>query len=294
MRSGCFLWKPQGTDSYVSRLRGRCPDRRVFRRKEDAMVDLPSQPLGDIDPEFQKIALETGDWTYSLSGTSTRQKLLINLANDVCREHLGLAFRLHVQAALSHGVPFADLLGVVRFIGPYAGYPAAADALERLGAVAAEFGIDLRSAAAEVAGRFLARASEEGVRLEVELPAELPVCGDPGRAGQILAAVLDNAVRHTPEGGTVTLSGRRLHGGAEASVTDTGSGIVPEHLPHVFDRFYRAEEARTRKGGGTGLGLAIARDLARAQDGELSAENAVGGGATFRLRLPIHDGSSND
>src|ERR671938_56599 len=96
------------------------------------MVDLPSQPLGDIDPEFQKIALETGELTYGLSGTSTREK-----------------FRLHIQAALSHGVPFADLLGVVRFIGPYAGYPAAADALERLGAVAAELGIDLRNAAAE-------------------------------------------------------------------------------------------------------------------------------------------------
>ena len=106
------------------------------------MVDLPSQPLGDIDPEFQKIALETGGLTYGLSGTSTREKLLLNLANDVCREHLGLAFRLHVEAALSHGVPFADLLGVVRFIGPYAGYPAAADALERLSAIAAELGTD--------------------------------------------------------------------------------------------------------------------------------------------------------
>jgi 4-carboxymuconolactone decarboxylase len=113
------------------------------------MVDLPSQPLGDIDPEFQKIALETGELTYGLSGTSVREKLLLNLANDVCREHLGLAFRLHVQAALSHGVPISDVLGVVRFIGPYAGYPAAADALERLAAVAAELGIDLRTAAAE-------------------------------------------------------------------------------------------------------------------------------------------------
>ena len=150
---------------------------------------------------------------------------------------------------------------------------------------------DLSVVAAEAAGRFLARASEEGVRLEVELPAELPVCGDPGRAGQILAALLDNAVRHTPAGGTVTLSGRRLDGGAEASVTNTGPGIAPEHLPHIFDRFYRAEKARTRKGGGTGLGLAIARDLARAQGGELAAENTVGG-ATFRLRLPTHDGSN--
>ena len=128
------------------------------------MVDLPSQPLGDIDPEFQKIALETGDWTYNLSGTSTREKLLINLANDVCREHFGLAFRLHIQAALSHGVPFADLLGVVRFIGPYAGYPAAADALERLGAVAAELGIDLRSAAAEASADGSSRLPDKHLR----------------------------------------------------------------------------------------------------------------------------------
>ena len=70
-------------------------------------------------------------------------------------------------------------------------------------------------------------------------------------------------------------------------MTDTGPGISPEHLPRVFDRFYRAEASRTRgKGGGTGLGLAIARDLARAQDGDLVAESAEDGGATFRLRLP--------
>ena len=74
--------EPQRTDGYASRIRGRCPDRQVFRRKEDAMVDLPSQPLGDIDPEFQKIALETGGLTYGLSGTSTREKLLLNLANE--------------------------------------------------------------------------------------------------------------------------------------------------------------------------------------------------------------------
>jgi two-component system sensor histidine kinase BaeS len=73
----------------------------------------------------------------------------------------------------------------------------------------------------------------------------------------------------------------------EASVTDTGPGISPEHLPRVFDRFYRAEASRSRgKGAGTGLGLAIARELARAQGGDLVAENAKYGGATFRLRLP--------
>jgi 4-carboxymuconolactone decarboxylase len=140
------------------------PGRHLSRREEVAMVDLPSQPLGDIDPEFQKIALETGGLTYGLPGTTTREKLLLNLANDVCREHFGLAFRLHVQAALSHGVPFSDVLGVVRFIGPYAGYPAAADALERLGAVGAELGVDVRSAAAESSVDGSSEAPDERLR----------------------------------------------------------------------------------------------------------------------------------
>src|ERR671917_127440 len=149
---------------------------------------------------------------------------------------------------------------------------------------------DLSVVAAETAGRFLKRAAEEGIRLEVEVPDELPVRGDPETSAQILAALLDNAMRYTPKGGSVTVCGRRADGGAEASVKDTGPGIPPEHLPRIFDRFYRVEEARTRASGGTGLGLSIARDLARAQGGELTAENAgndkVGAGATFRFRLP--------
>ena len=148
---------------------------------------------------------------------------------------------------------------------------------------------DLATVAADTAGRFLKRASEEGVRLEVEVPDELPVRGDPGRTGQILAALLDNAVRYTPNGGNVTVSGRFLDERAEVSVEDTGPGIPPKHLPRIFDRFYRVEEARTRKGGGTGLGLSIARDLARAQGGELIAGSSKGG-ANFTLRLPKNEG----
>src|SRR5215212_336880 len=138
---------------------------------------------------------------------------------------------------------------------------------------------DLAIVAAETAGRFLKRAAEEGVRLEVEVPDELPVHGDPERTAQILAALLDNAVRYTPKGGSITVSGRLLDDRAEASVTDSGPGIPPGNLPHLFDRFYRAEEARTRASGGTGLGLSIARDLARAQGGDLLAGTAPGGGA---------------
>lgn len=114
-------------------------------------VDLPSSPLAALDREFERMALETGVFTYGLGGTSVREKLLQVIADDVCRAHLGLAFRLHVRAAKMHGVPYADLLALLRFVAPYAGYPAAADALDRLGVVGAEAGFDT-SVAEESAG----------------------------------------------------------------------------------------------------------------------------------------------
>ena len=147
---------------------------------------------------------------------------------------------------------------------------------------------DLVGALTAEAERFGPRAAGKDVRLDVQVSGELVVLGDAKRTGQIVAVLLDNAVRFTPPGGQIVVQGRALDGRVEATVTDTGAGIAPEHLPRVFDRFNRAEAARTRgeAGGGTGLGLAIARDLARAQGGDLSAENVEGQGAKFRLRLP--------
>ncbi len=145
---------------------------------------------------------------------------------------------------------------------------------------------DLTNLIEEETERFRVRATREGVRLEVWAPDELLATGDPARTGQILAALLDNALRFTPSGGSVEVRASRQDGTVEATVTDTGPGIPPEHLARIFDRFYRAESARTREGGGTGIGLAIARGLARAQDGDLEAANAKDGGAVFRLKLP--------
>jgi signal transduction histidine kinase len=139
----------------------------------------------------------------------------------------------------------------------------------------------------EEAERFNLRASRKGVRLEVRAPDELLASGDPARTGQILAALLDNALRFTPSGGSVEVSAREQDGRVEAIVSDTGSGIPPEHLTRIFERFYRAEAAPDgADGGGTGIGLAIAKGLARAQEGDLEAENAKDGGAVFRLKLP--------
>jgi two-component system sensor histidine kinase BaeS len=146
---------------------------------------------------------------------------------------------------------------------------------------------DLAALLSEEAERFGARAAAKEVRLEVKVPGELPVRADPKRTGQILAVLLDNAVRFAPPGGSIDVYGRLLDGRTEAAVTDTGPGIPPEQLDRVFDRFYRAEASRSRgKGAGTGLGLAIARDLARAQGGDIVAESPKGGGGRIRLILP--------
>jgi signal transduction histidine kinase len=150
---------------------------------------------------------------------------------------------------------------------------------------------DLALVLSETSERFAARAVAEGKNLEVEHSGKLPARGDVERTGQTLAALLDNALRFTPPGGTITVGGEATDKRIRATVTDTGPGIPPESLDRIFERFYRADThsaARTRgpSGGGTGLGLAIARDLARAQGGGLIVENAPGGGARFTLTLP--------
>jgi two-component system sensor histidine kinase CiaH len=150
---------------------------------------------------------------------------------------------------------------------------------------------DLALVLSETSERFAVRARAEDKNLEVHHSGKLPARGDAPRTDQSLAALLDNALRFTPPGGAITVEGRITDKQVEATVTDTGPGIAPESLDRIFERFYRADThsaARSRgpSGGGTGLGLAIARDLARAQGGELSAENAEGGGARFTLSLP--------
>jgi signal transduction histidine kinase len=150
---------------------------------------------------------------------------------------------------------------------------------------------DLALVLSETAERFAARAVAEGKNLEIHHSGKLPARGDAARTGQILAALIDNALRFTPASGTITVEGRVADRRVEAIVTDTGPGVAPENLNRIFERFFRADThsaARSRgpSGGGTGLGLAIAHDLARAQGGELIAGNADEGGATFTLTLP--------
>jgi signal transduction histidine kinase len=135
--------------------------------------------------------------------------------------------------------------------------------------------------------------SGRGVRVRNDVPADLPaLSADRERVHQVLFNLVDNAVRFTPDGGSVTISARRRNGSVEVAVADTGAGIAAEHLPRLFERFYRADAARTRGEGGTGIGLAIARSVVEAHGGRISAESQPGHGSVFTFDLPSADGGT--
>lgn len=148
--------------------------------------------------------------------------------------------------------------------------------------------MDLRDAV-RAAGVGAQRAFDQaGVRLEVRCERPLPVVADPDRVGQVLTNLLDNARRYTPRGGRVRLVAERRGAEAQASVCDDGAGIAPEHLPHVFERFYRAEPDRARRGGGSGIGLAVVRALVEAHGGRVWARSdGPGQGTTVGFDLPL-------
>ncbi|CUR54307.1 sensor histidine kinase [Nocardioides sp.] len=132
------------------------------------------------------------------------------------------------------------------------------------------------------------RFTAKGVKLETDLAAGNPVLADPERIGQVLGNLLDNALRHTPASATVSLTCRRHDRWVEFAIADAGVGIAPEHLAHVFDRFYRVDTARDRNSGGSGIGLSISRAIVEAHGGTLRATSAgPGRGAAFTVRLAL-------
>ena len=134
---------------------------------------------------------------------------------------------------------------------------------------------------------FAARAEAKGVALSADLPDDLPpALIDAARVSQAVAALLENALTHTPQGGRVAVSARSGVDSLEASVADTGAGIAESDLPYVFDRFYRADPSRSRATGGVGLGLTIAKQLIEAHGGAVAADSRQGAGSVFTFTLP--------
>jgi len=140
-----------------------------------------------------------------------------------------------------------------------------------------------------VVARLGRQFAEKGVALETQVPPDLPpALADEDRIGQVLLNLVGNALQYTPSGGQVQLSVRREGARLRFEVQDTGIGIAAEHLPHVFERFYRVDKSRSRAGGGSGIGLTVAQHLVEAHGGQIGAESeGAGRGSLFYFTLPL-------
>ena len=147
--------------------------------------------------------------------------------------------------------------------------------------------VDLEEVARPIVASFEQQASNKGVSLELTTLRPVRVEADPGRLSQVFVNLIDNALRHTSEGGRIRVELDARDSDAVLRVRDTGEGIPYRDLPHIFERFYVVDRSRTRGSGGAGLGLAIVKGIVDAHGGAISAESMLGRGTAFTIRLPI-------
>ncbi len=146
--------------------------------------------------------------------------------------------------------------------------------------------VKLFTAVQDVLSALSTKARDREIELKNEIPETAVVFADSVRLEQMLTNLVDNAIKFNRQGGAVSVYYEPVHGRDVISVADTGEGILPEHSQRIFERFYRADRARSREIGGTGLGLAIVKHLAKLHGGEVSVNSILGSGTTFRIELP--------
>lgn len=152
--------------------------------------------------------------------------------------------------------------------------------------------LDLRNVAEDAVAQLHDKAVSAGIDLECTTPeTAIMVSGDSRFLSQVPVNLIDNAIQHTPPGGKILIDVRIEGRDAVLSVSDTGCGIATEHIPFLFERFYRVDAGRSRKHGGSGLGLAICRGLVEAHGGTISCASTVGQGSMFVVRLPLRSGA---
>ena len=149
--------------------------------------------------------------------------------------------------------------------------------------------VDVSALLKSIVEKFTPQAQQANVNLQLDIPGDLPMLiGDGDRLAQVFTNLVDNALKFTPESGQIVLSAKQVGDGMEISVADSGSGVPQEALPHLFDRFYQADESRAGGAGhGTGLGLAIVKEIIQAHGGRIGVRSEAGQGTTFTINLPL-------
>ncbi len=267
--------------------------RRIAEGHYNERVYVPGNPNQDETDELAELALSFNQMAARLENTEERRRQLIGDVAHELRTPL-TAIKGYLEGLIDGMIPVeAETLQLIY---------QEADRMQRLvndlqelsrveaGAYQLRIGSHgIHQLVEHVSTRMKRQFEEKGVLLETQVPADLPpVRVDEQRIEQVLTNLVGNALQYTPAGGKVLITARPAQNEIQISIQDTGVGIPAEHLPFVFDRFYRVDKSRSRAGGGSGIGLTIARHLVEAHGGRIWARSAgPGQGSTFSFTLPI-------
>ncbi len=243
--------------------------------------------------ETRRLGVAFNRMADQVQGMIAQQRAFVDNAAHELRSPL-TSLRLRLEMLQTHGQNDAELTR--RYLGQMEheiGYlQRLIDHLLALAAVeegvdAPRVPLDLSRLLRELTEQMNVVAAQAGVHLQSEVPEHLPrIQANPEQMSMLVRNLLDNAIKYTRKEGTATLTARAANGGVEIRVTDTGMGIPPDALPHIFDRFYRADRARSRQQGGAGLGLSLVRAIAEAHGGRVEVQSRVNEGSTFTVSLP--------
>jgi signal transduction histidine kinase len=267
--------------------------RRIAEGHYKERVSVPGDPTWDELDELGRLAVSFNQMAAQLEQIeATRRELIGNVGHEL---RTPLATIKGSVEGLIDGVLPAEAVTFQQIYREADRLQRLVTDLQELSRVeAGAFDLQMRSmpvpdlVQATVA-RLNRQFDEKGVSLEADMPVNLPpVQADEGRIDQVLLNLVGNALQYTPTGGQVRVTAHRQKDEVHITVSDTGIGIAPEHLPLIFTRFYRVDKSRARVGGGSGIGLTIARHLIEAHGGRIWAESrGPGQGSTFTFTLPI-------
>ncbi len=290
----------------------------IFQLRHHAAAELFEEVMRTGQPAVHQIALEDGrifqahGWPWPLTNSPRGAILLLR---DVTEQVHAIRARRELAANLGHELrtPLTSLKLLAETLiqsdlnDPELSRQLAGRVLDEVEAMTAlvedmislamiESGrvplrlepLPLADVVLERVKRIRPLADEKHITVEVDVPSDIVLALDRERFGQVITNLLDNAVKFTPSGGHVTVEAKRVNEHVRLTVRDTGPGIPPEALPHIFERFYKLDRARTRgEQRGTGIGLAIAKHLVQAHGGRIWAESRPGQGAVFIIELPV-------
>ena len=256
-----------------------------------AAGDLQERMPGSEIPELNQLGASFNRMASSLEGVEQRRRELISDMTHELRTPLTVVRGYLEELADGEIEPSAELY--LRLARETRRLERLIHDLQELSKAEAGYlsinlqAVNLRPLLASLVERFADQLLEEGPVLQLDCSPDLPpVLADIDRTEQVLINLLGNALRYT-EKGSITIRAWKDNRQVWVAVIDTGVGIAPEDLPHVFERFWRADRSRTRYSGGTGIGLAIARRLVELQGGQIEVESELGLGSTFRFSLPV-------